>query len=91
MTSTAPSDDPELYTWLLERIAFYVERPATRINPTMPLAEYGMNSVGAMCLCGDLEDELSLYVDPTIVWDHPTLKALHGRLVELRPDRDGAL
>ena len=30
-------------------------------------------------LCGDIEDRFDLEVDPTIVWDHPTIRSLsHG-------------
>ncbi|HKP06061.1 MAG TPA: acyl carrier protein, partial [Microbacterium sp.] len=30
----------------------------------------------ALTLCGDIEDEFQLEVDPTIVWDHPTIREL---------------
>ena len=36
-------------------------------------------AVYALTLCGDIEDEFALEVDPTIVWDHPTIRSLaHG-------------
>ena len=33
-------------------------------------------------LCGDIEDEYDLDVDPTIVWDHPTIRELAGGISE---------
>ncbi|MCC9312013.1 acyl carrier protein [Kitasatospora sp. RB6PN24] len=71
--------------WLLDRISLYVKRPAESIDPGVPLAEYGLDSVCALGLCGDLEEEFGLAVEPTLLWDHPTLERLTARLVEL-PD-----
>ena len=42
----------------------------------MPLAEYGLDSVAALSLCGDIEEEFGLIVEPTVAWDHPTVQAL---------------
>jgi acyl carrier protein len=62
--------------WLLDRIALYLNRPVEMIDPSVPLAEYGMDSVCALSLCGDLEDELELIVEPTLLWDYPTVDSL---------------
>lgn len=66
--------------WLLDRVALYLGRDAETIDPTVPLAEYGMDSVCALSLCGDLEDEFGLVVEPTLLWDHPTVQSLLGFL-----------
>ncbi|MBV6701503.1 acyl carrier protein [Kitasatospora aureofaciens] len=71
--------------WLLDRIALYLKRPAESIDPTVPLAEYGLDSVCALSLCGDLEDEFGLEVEPILLWDHPTVESLTAHLAEL-PD-----
>ena len=39
----------------------------------MPLAESGIDSVSAMSLCGDVEDRFEINVDPTMVFDYPTV------------------
>ncbi|MFJ3232156.1 acyl carrier protein [Streptomyces sp. NPDC086787] len=76
-----PASDPVLPRgWLLERVALYLGRDADSIDPTVPLAEYGMDSVCALSLCGDLEDEFGLVVEPTLLWDHPTVQSLLGFL-----------
>lgn len=72
--------------WLLDRLALYLDRPAGSIDPTVPLAEFGMDSVAALSLCGDLEDQFGLYVHPTLLWDHPTVESLVGWMaVEIPP------
>ncbi|MCX4750331.1 acyl carrier protein [Kitasatospora sp. NBC_01287] len=74
-----------LQEWLLDRLSCYLERPALAIDPDVPLAEYGMDSVCALSLCGDLEEVFGLEVDQTLLWDHPTVRALLGFLAEELP------
>jgi acyl carrier protein len=62
--------------WVLDRLALYLNRPADMIDPSVPLAEYGMDSVCALSICGDLEDEFELIVEPTLLWDYPTVESL---------------
>ncbi|MGR4880728.1 acyl carrier protein [Streptomyces sp. LARHCF249] len=64
------------HAWLSARLSVYLRRPAETIDPTVPLAEYGMDSVAALSLCGDLEEEFGLEVEPTLLWDHPTVASL---------------
>lgn len=69
-------------SWLMERVAYYLELPAGQIDPEASVAEYGLDSVYAFVLCGDIEDVLGLSVEPTVVWDFDTLTALTAHLVE---------
>ncbi|MFG3282473.1 acyl carrier protein [Streptomyces sp. NPDC048111] len=78
-----------LATWLLDRAALYLRRPAATIDPRVPLAEYGMDSVIALSLCGDLEDEFGYEAEPMLLWDHPTLEGLHAHLVTVLPAPHG--
>ncbi|MEV7192617.1 acyl carrier protein [Streptomyces sp. NPDC093510] len=71
----------ELRGWLTGRLAVYLARPQSSIDPDTPLAEYGMDSVWALSLCGDLEEEKNLIVAPTLVWDHPTVSDIVAHLV----------
>ncbi|MGW3953152.1 acyl carrier protein [Streptomyces sp. NPDC004752] len=71
-----------LTTWLAERIALYLKRQPADIDPDVPLAEYGLDSVAALSLCGDIEDDFDVVMEPTIAWDYPTVHALAGHLLE---------
>ena len=62
-----------LSNWLVERVAYYLNKDTSEINTDSPLAGYGLDSVYAVSLCGDLEDLLSIYVEPTLAWDYPTI------------------
>ncbi|WP_239341367.1 acyl carrier protein [Frankia sp. CiP3] len=62
--------------WLVGQIAFYTERPKTELRTDVKLVEYGLDSVYAMTLCGDIEDEYGLAVEPTLTWHHPTVDSI---------------
>ncbi|WP_055532237.1 acyl carrier protein [Streptomyces graminilatus] len=71
-----------LSNWLADRIALYLRRTPSEIAPTVPLAEYGLDSVAALSLCGDIEEDFDLVLEPTVAWDYPTVEALAQHLVE---------
>jgi acyl carrier protein len=66
----------DLQVWLAGRVATYVQRAPEEIKADVPLSEYGLDSVYALTLSGDIEDYLGLTLDPTLMWDHPTISAL---------------
>lgn len=78
-TTTAPSVH-DLETWLTRRVADYGDLEPAGVDPTVALAELGLDSVYALALCGDIEDTFGIEVDPTIAWDHPTIEQLAGAL-----------
>jgi acyl carrier protein len=70
----------ELRGWLTGRVAEYLQRPAEEIRTDLPLAGYGLDSMYALIICGDIEDHLGVVVEPTIAWDYPTIDAVTGYL-----------
>ena len=62
--------------WLTIRLASYLEVPATAVDPMVPLAEMGVDSVHAISLVGDVELHFDIDVDPTMIFDYPTLSAI---------------
>jgi acyl carrier protein len=64
--------------FLIERIAYYLECPVDDVDPTVPLAETGMDSVSGTSLCGDVEDRFDINVDPTLVYEYPTVDDIVG-------------
>ncbi len=77
---TYPPEQREaaLREWLVHRLARYLGR--LDIDPRVPLAEYGIDSLVALNLYGDVEEELGLPVDVTVVLDYPTVAALAEHL-----------
>jgi acyl carrier protein len=79
--NTTQREFDTLVDWLTGRIAAYLNTRHDAIAPDAPLSDYGLDSVFALTLCGDLEYELGLVVEPTIAWDYPTIDAIAGHLL----------
>ncbi|WP_051173840.1 acyl carrier protein [Amycolatopsis orientalis] len=82
LTAT-PLTAEKIQPWLVERVAHYAMIPAEEIEADVPLAQYGLDSVYAFALCGDIEDTLGLLVEPILLWDVDTVAALTTHLAEL--------
>jgi acyl carrier protein len=67
------ADRRSILRWLTAQLASYLEMPATAIDPAVPLAEIGVDSVHAVSLVGDVEAHFDIDVDPTMIFDYPTL------------------
>ncbi|MFD5572531.1 acyl carrier protein [Streptomyces cadmiisoli] len=78
-----PGRTPDLEGWLTERVAFHLHRSPREIDPDTPLADYGIDSVAAISICGEIEEHFRLAVAPTVAYDYPTVHAIGGHLAEL--------
>ena len=89
MTPSPPwHTEAPLHQWLITHLAVYLDRLPENIEATVPLAEYGMDSVCALSLCGDIEDDFGIVVEPSLVWDHPTVAHLTAHLTSRGADPD---
>ena len=70
----------EIQTFLLTRIASILEMDASTIDPRQPFTYYGLGSVQAVSLTGDLETFLNRNLAPTLAWDYPTVELLANHL-----------
>ncbi|WP_239134548.1 acyl carrier protein [Rugosimonospora africana] len=64
-------------------VARHVERPPMEIDRDVPLSEYGLDSVYVLALCADIEDHWGVSVEPTLMWDYPTIAGFGNALLEL--------
>ncbi|MET0781298.1 MAG: acyl carrier protein [Microbacterium sp.] len=74
-TSTSPMAE-----WLIGRITFYDQVDAAEITTDAPLTELGLDSIYVMTLCGDIEDEFGVAIDPTFFAEYATLGELADAL-----------
>src|ERR1700712_4549859 len=92
MTDPRIAQETELVEWLCEAVGEVLERPADEVDPEVPLTELGLSSRDGVGLVGELEDHLDRDIDPTIVFETPTISLLAHRLVygddaPLNPDQ----
>ena len=72
----------ELIDWIGAWICRELKLEPGQIEPSVPFVRYGMDSVHAIMLIGDLEEHLGCRLPPTLAWDHPTIEALAGHLAQ---------
>jgi acyl carrier protein len=70
----------DIEQWLMRAVARSLQVEASAIDRDRRFEEFGMDSVAAVELSGDLESWLGKPVAPTIVWDHPTIAMLAAAL-----------
>lgn len=69
---------------LIAAVSHELRLRPTDIETDVALTEYGIESVTALAVAVEIEDELGLTgLDPTLLWDHPTIDALATKVAEL--------
>lgn len=68
--------------WLRQRIADYVRQPVDNIDVHGDLARYGLDSVYALTLTTDIEERFSIPLEPTAMWDHPSIARLTDHIAQ---------
>ncbi|NDJ19428.1 acyl carrier protein [Myxacorys almedinensis] len=72
----------EIQTWIVNYLAELLEIDPDEINVTIPFDRYGLDSATAVGMTGDLEEWLGKTIDPTLLYDYPTVKAFSHHLAE---------
>ncbi|MDJ0846476.1 acyl carrier protein [Crocosphaera sp.] len=71
-TATTPVETVQ--NWLIKQLAEQLRLDPASIKITEPFTRYGLDSIDAVTLVGDLEDWLDLDLPDTLFWDHPTVE-----------------
>ena len=69
-----------LALWLVEQISAKLGVPEAQVDVHTPFVEYGLDSVKAVSIAGELETELGRSLAPTLLWDYPSIAALAAHL-----------
>jgi acyl carrier protein len=71
-----PLTAAEIQTWLVSHLAGVLEIDPAEVDVTTPFDRYGLDSVAAIGITGDLEAWLGYDLDPTLLYDYPTIEAV---------------
>ena len=80
--SAEPPTEEAIRNWLIANIAHVVNVDEASIDVRQTFDNYGLDSLQAVSLSGDLETWLSREIPPTVVWDYPTVEQLAKHLSE---------
>lgn len=75
-TSDSNITSEELRDWIVSYLANLLEISPDEIEVDVSFDTYGLDSSAAIGLTGELEDWLGKEVDPTLLYDYPTVEAL---------------
>ena len=75
-TTKQPPNAAEIQDWIVDYLAELLEIESEEVDVTIPFDRYGLDSSAAVGLTGDLEDWMGRDIDPTLLYDYPTVEAL---------------
>ncbi len=82
--SRASRSADEVQQWLVEYLANYCQLSPDDIDVTLPFEDFAIDSATAIGMTGDLESWLGRTVDPTLLYDFPTIEKL-SKCLESQP------
>lgn len=72
----------QIQTWLINYLSESLEIDPKSIDVTLPFESYGLDSSATVVMSGDLQTVLGIDLEPTIMFDYPTIEALSQHLGE---------
>ena len=88
LSSSYPTRE-SIETWLIEKVAKLLELNPYEIDIEREFSEYGLDSVEAVNLSGQLENYLECRLSPTLLWDYPNIETL-AEYLATNPDNQEA-
>jgi len=83
-TASGPGKDAKtaeaIQAWLISRLSERTKRNPERVDPRAPFTSYGLDSLAAVSLSGELEEWLGRRLSPTLAWEYPSIELLARRL-----------
>lgn len=73
MSNSSMSNQTTVENWLKAQLADQLSLDAESIKVTEPLTRYGLDSIDAVTMVGDIEDVLDEELPSTLFWDYPTI------------------
>jgi acyl carrier protein len=80
-------DAADIELFLRERFASEVGVDIARIDASSPMVSYGLDSLTIAAISGELEDRLQIRLEPSVLYDNPSIRALALHLAKLATAR----
>ena len=72
--------EKEIQDWIVASVSRVIKVEPTDIDLDVSFDRYGLDSAAAVELTGDLERWLRRKLPPTLLYDHPTIRAVSAYL-----------
>ncbi|MCC9607071.1 acyl carrier protein [Blastopirellula sp. JC732] len=74
----------EIQEWMVAYLARELDTAPQSIDVTAPFESFALDSAAAIGMTGDLEQWLGRRIDPTVVYDYPTIEEFSEYLADRR-------
>lgn len=75
-------DLTEMRAWLVERISTAL-KVKNGMDPGAPFSKYGLQSIDAVILAMEIEEEVGVELPPTLLWEYNTINECASYLVKI--------
>lgn len=72
----------DIANWLTQQLSEKLNVNKIEVSKDKPFADFGLDSIAAVNIAGELEDWLDVEIEVTLLWDYPTINALSEYIVE---------
>ena len=72
----------EIQAWLVSYLAELLEIEPSEVDVTISFDRYGLDSSATLSMTADLEEWLSLELEPMLFYDYPTIETLSQHLAQ---------
>ncbi|MFN3149424.1 acyl carrier protein [Bremerella sp.] len=76
----APKSAEEIQDWIIDYLAKELDTNPNSIDPSATFDSFALDSATAIGMTGDMENWLGKRIDPTIVYDYPTIEEFSSYL-----------
>jgi len=80
VSEVKPLEASDVLLWLVSRFARWLKMKPDELDTSQRISQYGLDSVAAVSLSSELEDELGIQLETAVIWEYPTLESLAGHL-----------
>jgi acyl carrier protein len=81
-TISSRIDREQIEAWLINYLSDLLELDADKIESSITFERYGLDSSAMVILSGDLQTWLECSLEPTLLYDYPTIDVLTDYLVK---------
>ena len=80
--NSSVSNQTAVANWLIAQLSEQLSLEKSNISVSEPLTRYGLDSIDAVTMVGDIEDVLDVELPSTLFWDYPTIEKSSQFLAE---------
>jgi acyl carrier protein len=81
-SSAKVASEEDIREWLVNKVATLAKIERSQVDISTSFVDYGLDSRQGVSLSGDLEKWLNRELDPTLVWEYPSIDKLSTHLAK---------